>query len=260
MPTLPALLSITDPDGLHPQEAAALADSLRAQGVAVVAPALSCTMELRFTAAGLTLLQPGRGGGKSVRVDFTSDSFLYRLAKGGGRKQPLARAMGLKPGYSPRILDATAGLGRDGFLLAALGCRVTLCERSPILAALLHDGLQRAAADPRLQEIVERIDLQLGDTIRLLPDLALRERPEVISLDPMFPHRTKSALVKQEMRLVRDLVGEDQDSSELLAVALTHAGKRVVCKRPIQAPPLTGPAPDFAITTPKHRFDVYLRG
>ena len=256
MSTLPALITIADPGGLHPREATDLAASLQAQGIAVAAHRLPGAMELRFTPAGLTLNQEG---GESILVDFASDAFLYRLAKGGGRRQPMARAMGLKPGYSPLILDATAGLGRDGFLLAALGCRVILCERSPILCALLRDGLTRAAADPRLTAMVERITLQTGDSRHLLPALACNERPEVISLDPMFPFRRKSALVKKEMRLVRSLVGEDADTAALLQVALIHAGKRVVCKRPSQAPPLNGPEPDFAITTPKHRFDVYLR-
>jgi 16S rRNA (guanine1516-N2)-methyltransferase len=216
-------------------------------------------MSLRFSATGLALQPSDPKDGEAIRVDFALPSFLYRLDHGGGRKQPMARAMGLKPGYSPLILDATAGLGRDGFILAALGCRVLLCERSPIICALLQDGLSRALVDPRLHAIAERITLYAGDSRQLLPALAPEERPEVIALDPMFPHRTKSALVKKEMRVVRAVVGEDSDTSDLLQVALAHADKRVVCKRPLQALPLAGPAPTFAITTPKHRFDVYLR-
>ena len=157
-------------------------------------------------------------------------------------------------------------MGRDGFILAALGCRVMLCERSPIIHALLDDGLKRAGSDPRLSAIVNRISLLVGDSRELLPLLSLDHRPEVIYLDPMFPSRDKkSALVKKEMRVIRTLVGEDADSSDLLQVAIAHASKRVVCKRPILAVPLTGSLlqgtkghqPDFSIKTPKHRFDIY---
>jgi len=252
---MPTHLAITDPEGCSPQQAVALRAELQAKGITLVEAGESDALELRFTGNGLSLHQTGKGERCAIMVDFVSDSFLYRLDRGGGRKQPLARAMGLKPGHSPSILDATAGLGRDGFLLAALGCQVTLCERSPIIHALLRDGLARAAADPRLADTVSRITLHGGDSRQLL----LVHRPQVVSLDPMFPHRSKSALVKKEMRVVRAVVGEDPDSGDLLEAALQQAERRVVCKRPIQAPTLPGRQPDFAITTPKHRFDIYLQ-
>jgi 16S rRNA (guanine1516-N2)-methyltransferase len=234
-----------------------LAAELRSLGFTIGTDSQPGTMELCFTVKGLMLRETGSERAESILVDFASESFLYRLQRGGGRKQPLARAIGLKPGYSPQVLDATAGLGRDGFLLASLGCRVILCERSALIHALLRDGLTRAASDPRLSAIASRITLYLGDALTLLSTLP-QDRPEVIYLDPMFPHRTKSALVKKEMRMVRMVVGDDSDTSDLLKEALAQAGKRVVCKRPIQAESLEGPRPDFTITTPKHRFDIYL--
>lgn len=257
MLTQPDCLAITDPSGRYPTESAALTAELRSQGITLCPEPLPSGLELCFTPEGLMLRGGDRGRSEALIVDFANDTFLYRLRHGGGRKQPLARAIGLKPDYSPLVLDATAGLGRDGFLLAALGCRVTLCERSALIHALLRDGLARAACDPRLGAIAGRIRLYPGDALTLLPTLA-QDRPEVIYLDPMFPHRTKSALVKKEMRLVRLVVGGDSDTNDLLREALAHAGKRVVCKRPIQAAPLAGPRPDFAITTPRHRFDIYL--
>lgn len=258
-PLPPPLIAITDPTGRHREEAAALALELSSAGLSIIADQPQAAEALlSFGPDGLSLQGGREGGTESIVVDFGSDAFIYRLLRGGGRKQPLGRAMGLRPGYSPLVLDATAGLGRDGFLLAALGCKVILCERSPIVHALLRDGLRRAATDPRLDAIVRRLTLHGGDSRDLLPRLPPGERPQVIYLDPMFPHRTKSALVKKEMRLVRAVVGEDPDSSALLQTALTYAASRVVCKRPSQAPTLTGPRPDFAITTPKHRFDIYL--
>ena len=264
--TLPTSLCLTDQTGCHQIEATALATTLTSRGISISDVLRPGDMELCFSPQGLKL-QSSEGRAESIIVDFGSDTFIYRLMKGGGRKQPMARAIGLQPGYSPLVLDATAGLGRDGFILASLGCRVILCERSAVVHALLHDGLTRAGSDPRLNAIVSRITLYAGDSRQLLPMLTPDDRPDVIYLDPMFPSRTKkSALVKKEMRLIRTVVGDDHDTSALLQVAIAHARKRVVCKRPILAAPLEwhlpdgteGRQPDFAITTPNHRFDIYL--
>ncbi|NOX24633.1 MAG: class I SAM-dependent methyltransferase [Deltaproteobacteria bacterium] len=194
-----------------------------------------------------------------ICADFCGPSFKYRIFRGGGRSQALAKAIGLKHNANPLVFDATAGLGRDGFIMAALGCRVIMCERSPVIHALLEDGLRRAAQDRQLEIICQRIALYCGPSQEVLAQICRQQRPEVIYLDPMFPHRRKSALVKKEMRALRIVVGDDQDSSTLLQTALQETGQRVVCKRPAQAPILTGRTPDFTINTKKHRFDVYLK-
>ncbi|MEA2081044.1 MAG: class I SAM-dependent methyltransferase, partial [Pseudomonadota bacterium] len=114
---------------------------------------------------GLQLQHAGQGAPGPIRIDFVGGALAHRRRFGGGRGQPLARAVGMKPGFSPTVWDATAGLGRDGFVLASLGCRVTLCERSAILAALLQDALQRAAADAEIAcWIKERLRLLHGDS------------------------------------------------------------------------------------------------
>lgn len=169
----------------------------------------------------------------------------------------LAKAVGFK-GKPLSVVDATAGLGRDAFLLACMGCTVTAIERSPVVAALLQDGLGRAAADPALARIIEqRLHLVPGDARRLLARLPAEERPEVVYLDPMFPSGRKSAAVKKEMRLCRLVAGDDPDADELFEVARTVARTRVVVKRPLRAPHLGGkPAIVYKGTT--IRYDVYL--
>ncbi|MDA8160059.1 MAG: class I SAM-dependent methyltransferase [Desulfobacteraceae bacterium] len=257
----PKTIWIRDPSGDQAQAITELSVWLAQAGIGTVSPSIPpCGLGLCLDAQGLRLIEARDGREETVRVDFGSDAFLYRLRHGGGRRQPLGRAVGLKPGHSPRVLDATAGLGRDAFILAALGCEVVLCERSAIIFALLEDGLQRAARDHRLSEIAGRLTLQAADSLQLMATLKAGEAPEVIYLDPMFPPRSKTALVKKEMRLVRAAAGDDDgDPAALLGLARNCAGRRVVCKRPATAPPLAGrPAPDFAITTPRHRFDVYL--
>jgi 16S rRNA (guanine1516-N2)-methyltransferase len=193
-----------------------------------------------------------------LRGDFISGNTGYRLARGGGIHQPLARAVGLKPGIRPTIIDATAGLGVDGFILASLGCQVTMIERSAVMGALLADALQRAASHPATRDAAGRITLCPGSAREIL--VGLEQQPDCIYLDPMYPHRRGSALNKQEMRTIRELVGDDQDAADLLETALTIATKRVVVKRPKGAPLLNARCPSHAIEMKNSRFDVYLTG
>ncbi len=213
-----------------------------------------------ITSSGRLELHPPRGMSlQPISVDFTNPAFKYRLRRGGGRGQPLARALGLKHGAKPLVLDAAAGLGRDGFIIAALNCRVIMCERSPLIHALLADGLRRALEDEELAPTAGRIRLYRGDSQILIPGLTDNEIPQVVYLDPMFPPRRKSALVKNEMRVLQAVAGEDSDSAGLLNAAVQAGCQRLVCKRPAQAACLGGRRPDFSVKTPKHRFDVYLK-
>lgn len=208
----------------------------------------------------LELRQFDPDGPGAVYAEFVLGRAAHRRRFGGGRHQPLARAVGLKGNTATTVIDATAGLGRDAFVLAALGCVVVLLERSPIIAALLRDGLERAAQDPEIGSWVrERLHLIEADGRHYLPTVAETGRPQTIYLDPMYPHRRKSALVKKELRVLRDLVGDDEDAPSLLAAALACARRRVVVKRPRQAPALAGPPPNLEIVAPNTRFDVYLK-
>ena len=199
--------------------------------------------------------EPKVGG---VIVDFTSDALTFRRLHGGGKKEAIARAIGLKGIDSLRVLDATAGLGRDAFVLASLGCVVDMIERSPVVAALLHDGLRRAASDGELSVwLPANMRLFHGVATDLLADWP-HTKPDVVYLDPMFPHRKKNAAVKKEMRLFQQLLGPDEDADLLLEPALALAKKRVVVKRPSGAPFLAGKKPQIEMLGKANRFDVYL--
>jgi 16S rRNA (guanine1516-N2)-methyltransferase len=190
-----------------------------------------------------------------VEVDFASPASLYRKQHGGGRKEPIVKAIGLKGNESWHVVDATPGLGRDAFVMAGVGCKVTMIERSPIVAALLEDGIRRLAI--HFPELAERISLQHGNSAEVMQYFE-GESVNAIYLDPMFPHKKKSALVKKEMRLFQQLLGHDPDADALLPPALKLATHRVVVKRPNSADVLAGEKPSMAIESKKHRFDVYL--
>ncbi len=170
----------------------------------------------------------------------------------------LARAVGVKHGWFPKVIDATAGFGRDAFVLASLGCSLTLLERSPIIATLLSDAFNRARAAPEIQQIIQRMELKCVDAIEYLKSEVTPEQAEVIYLDPMYPHRRKRALVKKEIRVLRLLVGEDADSSKLLGQARKIAKYRVVVKRPAGSAYIAGESPSAEIKGPNTRYDLYM--
>ncbi|OCG28084.1 16S rRNA (guanine(1516)-N(2))-methyltransferase [Gilliamella sp. wkB108] len=192
----------------------------------------------------------------AISVNFVSGTMAHRRQFGGGRGEAIAKAVGVKGDYLPTVIDATAGLGRDAFVLASIGCHVTMFERHPVVAALLEDGLLRAYQDPTIGSwLVQRLQLIYNSSITGLN--SLHEKPDVVYLDPMFPHRSKSALVKKEMRIFQQLVGSDMDADSLLVPARQLAKKRVVVKRPDYAPFLANQKPIANIKTKNHRFDIY---
>lgn len=205
---------------------------------------------------GLQLQWLGPQAPGPVRVDFVEGGAAHRRQFGGGSGQMIAKAVGIQSGVRPRVLDATAGLGRDAFVLATLGCDLVLFERQPLIAALLEDGLARGREDAEVRPIVERMRLQQGNAIELMARWQ-GEPPQVIYLDPMFPHREKSALVKKEMRLFRPFVGDDLDAGVLLEQALALASHRVVVKRPRKAPAIDGPKPGYSLEGKSSRYDIY---
>ena len=207
---------------------------------------------------GLRLHAFGDGFNLSIRADFHGPSVTYRRNKGGGRGQMIAKAVGLKHGSIPSVLDCTAGLGGDAFVLASLGCQVRMYERVPAVWALLQNGLLQARQqnDPELDAILNRMELVEADALWQMKTSDYR--PDVVYLDPMFPARGKSALVKKEMRVFHHLVGQDADADALLQAALPVTRRRVVVKRPRIAPALEGPAPSHVLEGKSNRYDIYM--
>ena len=215
--------------------------------------------DLAILLAGQVALQPlTKPLPNPVMVDWGNKSLLWRLQHGGGRGELLAKACGIKKDYLPKVIDATAGFGRDSLLLASLGCQVQLIERSPLVAAMLMDGWQRAEQESFLQPILSRMLLHHGHAISFLQNLVAIDYPDVVYLDPMFPDRNSSAKVKQDMQTFHVAVGADEDADALLVPALAVAQKRVVVKRPRHAQPLAEQKPSLIYEGESSRFDVYL--
>ena len=192
----------------------------------------------------------------TLAVDFVGGAVGHRFRHGGGRGQALPKAAGFAKGKTPVVVDATAGLGRDAFLLASLGARVVMIERSARIHDLLVDGMARArAAGPDYAQIMDRMELIFGDAKDLLPGLAA----QVVLIDPMHPPRGNTALVKKEMRELREIVGADDDAVHLIRAALACAQKRVVLKWPLRADLPHGlPSPSHCISGKSTRYEVFM--
>ena len=237
-------------DSAANERAMALADHLELRYIS--APEPETEFALVFGDTGLELQDLRDDRTRPVCIDFTKMD-VRPYSSNLSRRQPLARAMGKK---NITLIDATAGLGQDALLLAAMGYRVDAIERNIVMAALLQDALARAQKEPSLDRALRgRLSFISGDARQRIPQLA---KVDVIYLDPMYPpKRSKSALAKKEMRMLRDLVGEDSDADQLFSIAHARAGNRVVVKRPQHAQPLVAD-PDFAIRSKLVRYDVYL--
>jgi 16S rRNA (guanine1516-N2)-methyltransferase len=170
------------------------------------------------------------------------------------RNEAIARAVGIDKRGATSVVDATAGLGVDSFILAALGCSVVMLERSPVMSLLLQDGLERAAKVDDLTEIAGRMRLENVDA-RLWIQNRQDLRGHVIYLDPMFPERTGSALSRGNMQLMQELIGSNEEFDELLTCARASGAERVVLKRPLRA---GGEKPTYSLKGKASRFDVFI--
>jgi len=212
--------------------------------------------KLVLTATGLLLQDTRKNSLGNLQIDFLNGKTGYRFRYFRNQKQLLAKAIGLKTHPKTYVLDLTAGLGNDGFVLAQLGYSTTLLERSAVIAALLQDGLQRALSYKKYSHI--NIQLIHSDAMVYLNQIRqTKQFPHVIYLDPMYPHANKSALAKKEMRFLRQIVGNDTDAENLLPLAITCAEQRVVVKRPRLTKYLGNVEPQHSIYGKQHRFDVY---
>ena len=189
-----------------------------------------------------------------LRGDFAR--LLPRLRQDRLHRELLVRAARVRGVDAPTAVDATAGLGEDALLLAAAGFTVTLCERDPVIAALLADTLLRARDDERLSKVAARMRLVEGDARETLA--SLDEAPDVVFLDPMFPERRRRASTNKKLQLFQVLERPCEDEDALMAAALAARPRKVVVKRPLKGPHLAGVKPSRSLAGKVVRYDVIV--
>ena len=190
----------------------------------------------------LKLIEPGP---VRFRPIYCHSGSLQRIS----RRTLLGRAIGRK---SQTVIDATAGLGGDAFLLSRMGYSVLAIERQPVIAALLEDGISR------ILEKSDRITIEFRFADSKKTIFRLNESPDVIYLDPMYPAGRKSSVaVARPIRILRELAGDDSDTDSLLNASLKKASRRVVIKRPHFAEPLRRDKLSDSVMGKLVRYDLY---
>ena len=239
------------PDG-DAKTASELAARIGASFTSSDPDAEECDIYLRFDGKGVSLC------GKGMRLYADLTRMIPRIRRENLNSEFLVRAA--KPasfGDAPTALDATAGLGEDSLLLAVAGFDVTMCERDPVIAALLRDSLMRAADVPELSDAVSRMKLIECDSVGYMRGIDVP--PDVILLDPMFPERKKSGSVKKKLKLIQMLEGPCCDEELLFSAAYDLGPKKLLIKRPAKGPYLSGKKPDYSITGDSVRYDCFAR-
>ncbi len=214
----------------------------------------------KLETSGLALSQGDSGlfltdGNLSISVDFRE--MLPRLKQSNLQREMLVKAARIKGQEMPQtLIDATAGFGEDSLILAAAGFQVQMYEFDEVIASLLEDGLERAAQIPELAEAVGRMKLINADSTVAMKELDFK--PDIVLLDPMFPARQKSALIKKKFQLIQRLESPCSTENELLEAAIAADPKRVVIKRPLKGPYLGDKKPSYSLEGKAIRYDCFV--
>jgi 16S rRNA (guanine1516-N2)-methyltransferase len=190
----------------------------------------------------------------ALTVDFSRPALASRRRKVSIRAELLIKAINQGPGA--RVLDMTAGLGTDAFILAAYGHQVVMLERSKTVYLLTQNGLDRAAENPSLKPIVERMLLYHWDST--IPFAAAKGFDAAI-VDPMFEAKKKNALSKGEMQMLQSFIGKGAELTPFLSAASQLGIKRSIVKRP-RSDRLVhhDPRPVYQLEGRRSRLDVFL--
>ncbi|MCE3009788.1 MAG: class I SAM-dependent methyltransferase [Proteobacteria bacterium] len=180
----------------------------------------------------------------NFKIDFSEKEYQRPHR---GKSELIAKACGAPKGFD-RVIDLSAGLGEDAVFLSRLGFHVTALERNPLIFALL----QQAAREQTLANP----GFQFADAKHWLEEHCQELSGQVLYFDPMFAPKKKSALPRKEMRIFREVVGDDLDAHILAECALKTAAARFVVKRPIKADPLL-PNPIHQFEGSAIRYDLY---
>lgn len=212
-------------------------------------------------ATGLTLTLEWIGGqywlhsddDKEKPIGIEIDRELKRhedfFKQGSIVKELLARAVGVKSGMRPKILDLTGGMLGDTLLFLSFGCEVVTLERNPVITFLIQSALKNAR-----HPALSRLTFVAEDALTYLNK---NPETEVIFFDPMFEDANEKTLPKKEMRIFRSYVGKDLDAKEVFSKALSLGPKRLVVKRPRLSVELEQ-KPQIVFEGKATRYDVYL--
>ncbi len=200
---------------------------------------------LHIGSLGLSLLDTK---GHAIALDWNALKWKQR-AKGARGQDPLVKVC--LASHGAKILDITAGWGRDAMVMAQAGGHLTLLEKNPLMAAMLFQAHQ-SLNDLKLQSNIKCVWADAHDYLK-----TTTEKPDVIYIDPMHPERQKTALVKKHLQVLQQLVPPNEDVEALIQLALQNVLKRVVVKWPEKQSAHFKPT--YSVHGKTIRFDVYIK-
>lgn len=234
------------------QQAGADVDAIRPFIAGLPDHADAADFALDWRGDTLTLFDRNQPRNQPLFVDWVTPLRAMRSYPA-SRKDPMGRALGRKTGS---IIDATAGWGQDALRMVMMGYRVHMLERSPVIAALLSDGLRRLGEQTQLVSRLQAMPtLTWCDSAEALLDM----EADCTYLDPMFGPRPKpSVLSKRPLLVLRAFAGDAIPDDRLFEAASRGSRRRIVVKRPdhIKQP---SPPPDETFAGKLVRYDVYLQ-
>lgn len=180
------------------------------------------------------------------KIDFLSAEYQQSFAQRTRHNDPLARAIGLHKKSDLRVLDMTAGLGKDALWLSHCGAQVTMIERHPVLALLLSQAVQASGANMHV----------ICQDAKSYVAALQKDQFDVAYYDPMFAPRSKTALVKKDMQILQALHGDELPDPSIITLAKNIIPK-VVVKRGKNDPVLCDGV-HHQLTTKVTRFDIYI--
>lgn len=225
-------------------------DHLEGLGIPLIRSSKGYPAYLEYKDGRLSLVTENmkKEGQKPIFFDFIKS---WKRLDPADKRGPLFKALGPSLKKGP-IWDLTCGMGGDSLLMLFFGAEVIAFERNRVIGALLMDAYKRALEDPKLGPIFrDRFTLLIQDA----RDAGL-EPPLIIYFDPMYEGGKRKSLQKKEMRVFREVVGEDEDAVSVLKWALKYSKERVVVKRSLRAEPIL-PDPTFGHKGKSTRYDLY---
>lgn len=178
-------------------------------------------------------------------VNFAEPKLTYRaLSK---TPEALVKACGVQNGCL-QILDCTGGFGLDSFILQHYGAKVTLLERELAIYLLLNDGIQRAGLTDTMQALhVDAVDF-----------LANSNQFDVIYLDPIRPQEKSKVKNKHSIEVLRSLVKQPGNYTNLITTALSTPQVRVVIKLGKHEQLTVTRKPTFTLAGKNTKFLVFI--
>jgi 16S rRNA (guanine1516-N2)-methyltransferase len=183
---------------------------------------------------------------------FTNPALIRRALQ---KNQALLKACNNKNKQIESVWDLTAGWGKDSFILASQGQKVSMVEQNQLLASCLNYLLYIMQKE-QVGKSLQKMEIYHQNSLEFL----IHHRQlaaDCLYLDPMFPAHKSSAKPSSDLQLLQ-LLTENQDIEALFENALEVARHRVVVKRPLHAPTLNSIKPDIVYKEKTIRFDVYL--